>query len=86
MGSRADSRHPLKPLIANSYHVISTTIMVVVNTSSASPSLVHPFTVREMWIRVQNPWRECGHDPTSTGFCGIHGASQKVGMITYHFH
>jgi hypothetical protein len=38
MGSREDSRHPLKPLIANFYHVILTTIMVV-NTGGASPAI-----------------------------------------------
>jgi hypothetical protein len=37
-GSRADSRCPLKPLIANFYHVIATTIMVV-NTGIASPAI-----------------------------------------------
>ncbi len=61
------SRHPLKPLIANFYCVVLTTIMVV-NTGSASPSMAHPFTVQEISIGVPNWWRECGREPTSTGF------------------
>jgi hypothetical protein len=78
-GSSKDSRCPLKPLIANFYCVDSTTIMVV-NTGSASPSLAslaHPFTVWEILIRVPNQWHKCGHEPTSAGFCGIHGASAE---------
>jgi hypothetical protein len=42
-GSRADARHPLKPFIANFYHAIATTIMIV-NTGGTSPSPVHPFS------------------------------------------
>jgi hypothetical protein len=71
MGLRGDSRHPLKPIIANFYHVILTTIMVV-NKGGASPSLVHLFIVQAGNFK----WRI---------LCGIHGALQKVGMGLYHF-
>jgi hypothetical protein len=64
--------------------IVATTIMVV-NTGGASQSPVHPFTVQEVLIRVPNWWCKRGHKPTSTGFCGIHGALQKVGMTLYHF-
>jgi hypothetical protein len=73
MGSRADSRHPLKPLFANFYCVTLTTIMVV-NTGGASPSPAHSCTVWEILIGVPNRWHECGHEPTFTGFYGIHRA------------
>ena len=43
--ARADSRHPLKPLIANFYCVVVATTIMVVNTGGASPPLL--FTVRK---------------------------------------
>jgi hypothetical protein len=63
-------------LIANFYHVVSTTI-VIVNTGSTSPSPAHPSTVWEISIGVPNRWCKRGCKPTSTGFCGTHGASAE---------
>jgi hypothetical protein len=83
MGSRVDSRHPLKPLNANFYRVIMTTIMVV-NPGGTSPSPAHPFTVQEILIRVPNQLYK-HQEPTAAGFCGIHGASaeSQVNFISF---
>jgi hypothetical protein len=89
MGSTADSRHPLKPLDCQfglRCQLLRQLFCWLVKTGGGpSPSVVHPFTVQEILIGVPNWWCKCGHEPTSAGFCGIHGGLQKVGMILCHF-